>query len=351
MSRDIKVLIILPHLNRGGAERVLLNYALIIKKETGFNVDVLVVGSEGPLYDEFACSLDFKYLNKRTSRAFIAYLKFLRNNQHSFIITSHYTTALLVQMGKIFSGCYKHIARVPGSPVYEKMSSYYGLIRRHLFGWALRQSDVVISQTGHMKNEINSIFKVNAEKIRVLENPINEERLNKVRPISFPGVTVVSAGRLHEVKGFDILFRAIHKLRNKEIEINCVLIGSDKGQKSLLLSIIEDLNLKDIVSIIPETEELLNYIAGSNGFILSSRSEGLPNVLLEALYLGIPCVSTNCFGGVENLITHGSNGLICDISVEGLADSIEELINTEWNVPPFEKQQDSIINLINYFNV
>lgn len=346
-----KILIVVPHLNRGGAERILLNYGKSLVTGNGLKVRVLVIGGQGPLYSEFKGLLDFEFLNKKLSNSFIAYSRALRKNRYSIIVTSHYTTALLVQVGQMCFGKSKHVARVPGSPVFERDTSYYGSFRRLLFGWSLRRSNIVISQTTQMKDEITAVFGVSEEKIMVIPNPIDADRLNRARPISFSRPTVVAAGRLHHVKGFDLLIEAIHRVNKKGIQLDCLIIGSDVGQKASLLNIIQRLKLEDCIKILPDTEQLLNYIAGSDGFILSSRSEGMPNVLLEALHLGIPCVSTNCFGAVENLIIHGSNGLVCDVSVQDLANSIEKLMNTDWNIAPLERQQGSILELINSLNV
>lgn len=346
-----KVVVITPHLNRGGAERVLLNFAVELDRNSNYDVTVLVLGSCGPLFSEFESILNFQFLCKRVSRSLLVYSRFIQKYRDPIILSSHYTTALLIQAARVFRRNGVHIARVPGSPIYERTSSYYGSFRRILFGWALRRSNLLIAQTDLMKHEITTVFRADCNKIQVVSNPIDKIRIKKTHQVSYKRFTIVAAGRLHEVKGFDLLISAIKIVHSKGILIDCYIIGSDKGAKTSLLEQIDELKLSENIKILPETPDLLSFIVSSNGFVLSSRSEGLPNVLLEALHLSIPCISTKCFGEVENLITNNVNGFVCDTNVESLAEAIERLVKTDWRIPPFTQRQESIVDIIGELNV
>ena len=99
----------------------------------------------------------------------------------------------------------------------------------------------------------------------------------------------LAVGRLEKVKGFDILISSWTNIKSK-----LVIVGSGK-EKNNLLKIIEKNNLSNKIKIIDEVdrESLISYYEDASVLIVSSRDEGGPRVALEALYLGIPVLSTN----------------------------------------------------------
>ena len=99
----------------------------------------------------------------------------------------------------------------------------------------------------------------------------------------------MAVGRLEKVKGFDILISSWTNIKSK-----LVIVGSGK-EKNNLLKIIEKNNLSNKIKIIDEVdrESLISYYEEASVLIVSSRNEGGPRVALEALYLGIPVLSTN----------------------------------------------------------
>ena len=99
----------------------------------------------------------------------------------------------------------------------------------------------------------------------------------------------MAVGRLEKVKGFDILISSWTNIKS-----NLVIVGSGK-EKNNLLKIIEKNNLSNKIKIIDEVdrESLISYYEDASVLIVSSRDEGGPRVALEALYLGIPVLSTN----------------------------------------------------------
>jgi glycosyltransferase involved in cell wall biosynthesis len=131
-------------------------------------------------------------------------------------------------------------------------------------------------------------------------------------------------GRLNEEKGFSVLVEAAARLIGRGLDIE-VWIAGDGPQRSALESQVRGYNIMDRVRFLGFWEQTLDLYAALDGFVLSSVREGLPNVLLEAMAMQIPVVSTRVPGVLE-LIQDGENGLLVGIrDAAGLADAMARL--------------------------
>lgn len=155
--------------------------------------------------------------------------------------------------------------------------------------------------------------------------------------------TLVAAGQLLEVKGFDNLLRSVAFLRERR-PVRLILLG-DGPERSHLESLIASLGLEDCVRLEGEVTNPLAYFARANAFVLSSNFEGMPNVLIEAMMAGCTPVATDCPTGPSEVITNGKNGYLVPVGdPEALAAGIEralispiDLHNLLRSVRPFEE--------------
>ncbi|MDM8569334.1 glycosyltransferase family 4 protein, partial [Thiotrichales bacterium HSG1] len=146
---------------------------------------------------------------------------------------------------------------------------------------------------------------------------------------------ILCVGRLVPDKGQLILIRAIAKLIAKGYKIRLHLIG-DGPDRINLETEVERLKLSEqiIFTGAVNQDQILKFYANSDIFILASFAEGLPVVLMEAMAMEIPCVTTN-ITGVPELIEHRVNGLLVAPSdIDGLAEAIAELMDK----PDFRQQ-------------
>lgn len=141
-------------------------------------------------------------------------------------------------------------------------------------------------------------------------------------------VIVVAAGRVTEDKGFDLLIEAAGQLRSahpKAVFLLCGPVDSPEYQ-SALFKRIEQLGLKDHVRLLGRRDDLPNVMAQSDVFVLSSRREGHPYVLLEAMACNLPAVATRC-GGVDETVVEGETGFVVPIgSAQALAERLSPLL-------------------------
>jgi len=153
---------------------------------------------------------------------------------------------------------------------------------------------------------------------------------------------LLSVGRLVEKKGFPVLIEACRLLKDRGYRFQCQIIAGAGPCGRQVASLIHDLGLEDIVALRPAVtqEELLEIYRQATLFVLPCQiadnddRDGIPNVLVEAMALGLPVVSTN-ISGIPELIEHGVNGLLTpQKDARALAGAIAQLLDA----PAFRRE-------------
>lgn len=141
-------------------------------------------------------------------------------------------------------------------------------------------------------------------------------------------VLVTAVGRVHPDKGFDLLVEAAAQVLAIAPQAHFAIIGGTDSADYLrnLQARIEALGLSGSVHMVPFRKDVPDLLVQSDVFVLSSRREGHPFVLLEAMACGCPTVATRC-GGVEETVTEGETGFTVPLGdVAALAARIAELV-------------------------
>ncbi len=139
-------------------------------------------------------------------------------------------------------------------------------------------------------------------------------------------VKIVAAGRLHVKKGFDVLIRAVGKLRAWDFDVTCEIAG-DGDERGDLEALIRELDLDSCVKLTGWIDDVAGFLATGDIFAFPSHQEGFPLTLLEAMSVGLPVVSTEIDGPVE-ILKDGVNGrLVPDDDPDRLAEALGELIS------------------------
>lgn len=137
---------------------------------------------------------------------------------------------------------------------------------------------------------------------------------------------ILSAGRLSHQKGFDVLIRAAALLRQKRHDLAFVIAGKGKEKKKLQ-QLARNLEVSDQVFFCGHQDDVSPYLKGCDLFVLASRFEGMPNVVMEAMANATPVIATNV-NGVSELMVHHKTGLIVPPeNPKQLADAIHYLID------------------------
>jgi glycosyltransferase involved in cell wall biosynthesis len=144
-----------------------------------------------------------------------------------------------------------------------------------------------------------------AGKVRVIHNAVEVSRYGTA---SGPLHSAVAVGRLVRLKGFDVLLKAAAIVRQAAPNFSLRIVG-DGSERDTLEWQISDLRLADAVQLVGYKEDPASYFEEAGVYVLSSRSEGIPLTLLEAMACGLPIVAT-AVGGVPEIVSDGENGLL-----------------------------------------
>lgn len=165
-------------------------------------------------------------------------------------------------------------------------------------------------------------------KVRVIPNPVPPGPLKLTR--SFEGrKQLVAMGRLSREKGFDLLLQAFARLAPRHPDWDLTIWG-EGALKEQLTQQRDDLGLTDRVGIPGSTRTPREQLAASDIFVLSSRYEGFPNVLCEAMATGLPVVAFDCPFGPGEIIRNGVDGMLVPTGdVDALVAELDRLMSNE----------------------
>ena len=183
-----------------------------------------------------------------------------------------------------------------------------------------RFAECVIAQTEEMGAEV-SMF-VDAGKVHVLDNPIDEEligsKLRAPSPFAYGDDSrkFVASGRFAYQKGFDILVEAFDMVRKRLPSSKLYILGNyeydNRKVYDMLREYVDRNGLRDCVIFAGYTDNPFAYIKHADVFVLSSRWEGCPNVVLEAKYVGTPVAAARCIPVIGRLIDEGRTGCLAE---------------------------------------
>jgi len=186
---------------------------------------------------------------------------------------------------------------LPNNPRPRVMAILYRLL--------YARTDKLICTSIRMKEEFILDFSVSKDKIEILPNIVDVETIQlsalPIRRFDNGGVCYVASGRLTFQKGFDRLLYWFSELKNKKATLT---ILGDGDLKYELIDKVKLLNLQYQVKFLGFCDNPWQWYAGADVFLLSSRWEGMPNSVLEALVFGTPVIATEESGGIKEIVSN-----------------------------------------------
>ena len=165
-----------------------------------------------------------------------------------------------------------------------------------------------------------------AKNVITIPNPITIEASS---PSPLTNKRVLAVGRFTPQKGFDLLLDAWSKVQSREDGWTLRIIGQGE-MESQLRDAIRELGLSDSVEIIPSTHQITEEYRQASIYVLSSRFEGLPLVLIEAMAMGLPIISFDCETGPRDIVIDGLTGvLVKPGDTDQLATELDKLMQDE----------------------
>lgn len=311
-------------LTGGGAERVLCNLANYMVSH-GHNVEIVTM-SETASYS-LDSRISYNVLLKEVERSnfvintykrlsrFIAYLR--KRKCDAYIVMLPTTSLLLLSLHKL--------AKAPIIASERSFPKSYNSLTRLLLKLFARKAAGWVFQTPIMQEWYLPCL--GKSKSVVIPNAVNNDFIRE----PYTGkrrMNIVSVGRLIQSKRFDILITAFSRIALKHPSVNIVIYGQGECLHQLQ-QLASDLGISDRVKFPGHCKNIAVQIEDSQMFVLSSELEGIPNVLVEAMALGLPCIATDCDGGgARMIISNRKNGiLVPKNNVEELANAIDELLS------------------------
>jgi len=343
-AQDSRLAFYLPSLRGGGAERVTVNLLRGLARHE-IPLDLVLVKAEGPYLSEVPDSVRVIDLHcSRVTASVPRLVRYLRQERPAALVSAMVHANLVALLAHRLSGTHTKLAVVDHSTLSKASAKSCShkerlmpMLARRTYPWA----DGVIAVSHGVADDLAHITRLEREKIRVIYNPVvRDEMFVRAREAAahpwlldteVPLITAV--GRLTRPKDFPTLICAFAELR-KRCNARLMILGEGE-ERSALESLVKELALENCVSLPGFVSNPYAYLTRSRLFVLSSQWEGLPTVLIEALALGVPVVSTDCESGPREILDHGKYGRLVPVGdSQALSVQMLAMLEQPMTAPP-----------------
>lgn len=349
MRNKISIAFVATSTIGGGAERMQIN---IINSLPVSKYDIYFLNtSKDPKPEHLNVNSKYTSFNKtNTRKSFFKLKRKLKEIKPDYIFTTSTIVAYLLVIIRVLNRSKsKLFVRIAVPPSESQSKSIKSKILRRINSITLKNVDLIIAQTKFSKNDVHKHYRVPLRKIRVIRNITDKAMLDAEGGVFFPKeytknqYNIVASGALYSVKGFDLLVDAMVNVVKKHPNVQLYILGDvryEMDYKEKLQRQITNNNLTNNVFLLGHKQNPYPYYKHADLFVMSSRTEGFPNVVLENIHYGTPVVATNCVDFSE-VIFDGINGYVVQKnSVSALTEGILKGIDN--------LKKPSVINIDNF---
>lgn len=326
-----RIAVFLPSLRGGGAERVAVTLANAFAR-SGSSVDLVLVTREGPYLSEVAAGVRIVDLKaRRVLGSLIPLVRYLRSARPTALLSTFHHANVLALVARRLAGVRMRVVvraqdmRVSVIPGGTQIS---GRAVAWLAPKAYRRADAIVAVSRGVADDLCRAEPRLRDRVRVIFNPVVSDELF-LRARDAPAhrwflehvPVVIAVGRLVAAKDYATLLGAFAQVRQRQ-ETRLVILGEGDERRDLETLAVE-LGIGDSVAMPGFAANPFAAVARARVFVLSSRTEGLPNALVQALALGARIVSTDCPSGPREILQDGRFGRLVPVGdVDGLARAL-----------------------------
>jgi len=342
MTHRTKLLLLIPHLGGGGAERVTEQLARRLDpRDFDIHLCLIAKDSHGAKYIPRWVQIH-RFECKRVRNACFRLLHLICVEKPDVVLSNMaHLNFLLLLIKPLLPIRTRVLVRQNTTASSVAQSWFSRLPYRHLYS----RADAILCQSEAMAADLATTFSIPSEKLKVLANPIDVSAIRTAcvtnPPLANPqtaGPRLLTVSRLGREKGIDLLLRAMPRITQQYPHAHLTILGTGP-ETSALFRLAAELNLEAAVSFPGYRDHLAGYYAEATLFVLPSRYEGMPNALLEAAAAGLPLAATPCSAGLCELLRNvPGTWLSPNISAESLAETILAAIS-QLPAPPNPPQR------------
>lgn len=310
-----KIVILINSLDGGGAERVvstLLNNFVE-------NYECYLILMENKISYELDNRINILYLNETSNEngaikflrlPLIAYKlsKIIKEHQFTQVVSFLHRANYINVISKYISSHQVILSeRIASSSMYSD-DSITSKVSKYLIKTLYPKSDLIISVTNAIKNDLIDNFDIKVKQ-EVIYNPYDIKNINRLSKENInieihKEKSIITVGSLQKRKNINLLINAFAKIEDDEYKL--YILGKGK-EKENLKSLARELNIENKVIFLGFDNNPYKYLSKCSIFVLSSNSEGFPNVLAEAMVCGCSVISTDCLSGPREILDPNSD--------------------------------------------
>lgn len=324
-----KIVLTVHQLGQGGTDRVCAHLAHGFVA-AGYAVEVVALADAGggaaallPLFGE---RVRLTFLGAATGRRPLdmavrapALVRRLRGARPDLVLSTgnnmNWLTALAVRRARLGA---TRLALKTTNPIVRPQDPWWRRgVRQRGYARAFAAADRVLTLSDEETEALRTAFPAAADRFVTVANPYVTDRMLTVAPApAGPVRTILAAGRLAAQKRMDLAVRAFARLDRADARLVVLGEGPDRAALEALAA---ELGVADRVAFPGFTADVTGYYAAADLFVLPSRYEGLPAVVLEAMAVGVPVVATDCFPAARSLIRRAPGCAIAEPTPDAFA--------------------------------
>lgn len=306
-----RIVVVLPGLQGGGAERVTVNLVNGLVDDPGFDWHLVVFEGGGPLAGALSPRVTVHEIGTaRLRHALPGLVRVLRRLKPDLVYsTLGYVNLGLLMVRRVALRGVPVLVREANTPSVSIPTLPAPWLFRFLYRWLYPGAAGVICQSRLMRDEMGAMFGIPIQRLHLIHNPVDERGLRaglRARRDEGDGRRFVAVGRLTRQKGFD---RLVEMLVDMPPDTRVTVFGTG-SMADALIEQAAALGVGSLIRFAGFDPSPWDWIAGADALLLPSRWEGMPNAALESLACGTPVIATPEAGGVADIVDAAKPGAV-----------------------------------------